>query len=105
MPRTEPFRGETIRSLVPSVLLGFTLVEVMVALAVVAVALPALLLTLSQQLDGLRYLRTAPTHSGSRPIVWPSCGWLSAQRAHYKPGGCRALRSWRDAAGIGGARG
>ena len=40
---------------------GFTLVEVMVALAVVAVALPALLLTLSQQLDGTRYLeqRTA----------------------------------------------
>lgn len=35
---------------------GFTLVEVMVALAVVAVALPALLLTLSQQLDGVRYL-------------------------------------------------
>ena len=35
---------------------GFTLVEVMVALAVVAVSLPALLLTLSQQLDGLRHL-------------------------------------------------
>ena len=36
---------------------AFTLVEVMVALAVVAVAVPALLLTLSQQLDGTRYLQ------------------------------------------------
>lgn len=35
---------------------AFTLIEVMVALGVVAVALPALLLTISQQLDGLRYL-------------------------------------------------
>ena len=35
---------------------GFTLVEVMVALVVVAIVLSALLLTLSQQLDGLRYL-------------------------------------------------
>lgn len=36
---------------------GFTLVEVMVALAVVAVALPALLFTLDQQIDGTGYLR------------------------------------------------
>ena len=56
MPRTNPLRGETTSSLLPRAFLGFTLVEVMVALAVVAVALPALLVTLSQQLDGLRYL-------------------------------------------------
>ena len=36
---------------------GFTLVEVMVALAVVAIALPALLLALSQHVDGTGYLR------------------------------------------------
>jgi general secretion pathway protein I len=36
---------------------GFTLVEVMVALAVVAVAVPALLFTLDQQIDGTAYLR------------------------------------------------
>ena len=36
---------------------GFTLVEVMVAMAVVAVALPALLFALIQQLDGAAYLR------------------------------------------------
>ncbi len=36
---------------------GFTLVEVMVALAVVAVALPALLFSLHQQIDGTAYLR------------------------------------------------
>lgn len=36
---------------------GFTLVEVMVALTVVAVTLPALLFLLSQQIDGTAYLR------------------------------------------------
>ena len=37
--------------------LGFTLVEVMVALAVVAVALPALMVALHQHIDGTGYLR------------------------------------------------
>ena len=36
---------------------GFTLVEVMVALAVVAIALPALLTVTLQQVDGMGYLR------------------------------------------------
>ena len=56
MPRTNPLRGETTSLRAPRASFGFTLVEVMVALAVVAVALPALLVTLSQQLDALRYL-------------------------------------------------
>ncbi|MDA8986043.1 type II secretion system minor pseudopilin GspI [Luminiphilus sp.] len=45
------------RSSRPSSDRAFTLVEVMVALAVVSVAVPALLLALSQQLDGTRYLQ------------------------------------------------
>lgn len=36
---------------------GFTLVEVMVALLIVALAVPALLFTLDQQIDGTAYLR------------------------------------------------
>jgi general secretion pathway protein I len=36
---------------------GFTLIEVMVALAVVAIALPALVFALQQQIDGTVYLR------------------------------------------------
>ena len=36
---------------------GFTLIEVMIALTVVAVTLPALLFMLSQQTDGTAYLR------------------------------------------------
>ncbi len=36
---------------------GFTLIEVMVALAVVALALPAVVMTLYQQVDGTEHLR------------------------------------------------
>ncbi|WP_279248979.1 type II secretion system minor pseudopilin GspI [Candidatus Marimicrobium litorale] len=36
---------------------GFTLVEVMVALAIVAIALPAVLMALSQQMNDTAYLR------------------------------------------------
>ncbi len=36
---------------------GFTLIEVVVALAIVALALPALLVALYQQVDGTAYLR------------------------------------------------
>ena len=56
MQKTDCLRSAATFSRAPRAFLGFTLVEVMVALAVVAVALPALLVTLSQQLDGLRYL-------------------------------------------------
>ncbi len=48
---------------------GFTLIEVMVALTVVAVTLPALLFLLSQQVDGTAYLRD---RSGAQ--------WVAADR-------------------------
>lgn len=41
----------------PPALSGFTLVEVMVALAIVALAVPALLFTLDQHIDGTAHLR------------------------------------------------
>jgi len=41
----------------PKCAMGFTLVEVMVALAIVAIALPALMMALSQQTDDTAYLR------------------------------------------------
>ena len=58
MPDSDPLYAAVTGALArpPAHATGFTLVEVMVALVVVAIVLPALLLTLSQQLDGFRYL-------------------------------------------------
>ncbi len=53
---------------------GFTLVEVMVAMAVVAVALPALLFALIQQLDGTEHLRDRTLAS------WVASNQLAALR-------------------------
>lgn len=60
---------------------GFTLVEVMVAMAVVAVALPALLFALVQQLDGTAYLRERTLAS------WVAANKLSELRLVVAGGG------------------
>ena len=105
MPRTNTLRGETTSSFLPQAFLGFTLVEVMVALAVVAVALPALLLTLSQQLDGLRYLEDR-THA-----QWVAANRLAELRlvvgakGSLQTGRMSGTEEMAGAAGIGGARG
>ena len=54
---------------------GFTLIEVMVALTVVAVTLPALLFLLSQQIDGTAYLRDRSVAQWVAAIVWRKFGW------------------------------
>ena len=50
---------------------GFTLIEVMVALTVVAVTLPALLFLLSQQIDGTAYLRDRSVAQWVAADRWP----------------------------------
>ena len=97
MQRTDSQRGQTARSPPPRAFLGFTLVEVMVALAVVAVALPALLVTLSQQLDGLRYLEdrtqaqwVAANRLAELRLVIGAKGSLQTGRWSAEPGGLSA---------------
>lgn len=59
---------------------GFTLVEVMVALVVVGVALPALLVTVYRQIDGVGYLREK-TVAG-----WVAANVLTEQRILVRSG-------------------
>ena len=63
---------------------GFTLVEVMVALAVVAVSLPALLLTLSQQLDGLRHLEDRTQAQWSRVSFVMKLSFLTGKTGRHR---------------------
>ena len=67
---------------------GFTLIEVMVALTVVAVTLPALLFLLSQQIDGTAYLRDRSVAQWVAAIVWLKFGWPLRSSAVQTGGYC-----------------
>ena len=67
---------------------GFTLVEVMVALVVVGVALPALMVSVYRQIDGVGYLRDKAV-----------AGWVAANRlteARIRVNSGAPLRAERD---------
>ena len=59
---------------------GFTLVEVMVALVIVAVALPALVFTYLQQVDNAGYLRDKWLAGQVIENKWAEVRLLAAER-------------------------